>query len=158
MPTTGGWVTEGWPAGMMAERPYIDTYEVTLNKPIIQVGEIPTATKNATRSQLVRQAESIGADGVQFKGIADNKAKNQNVTYIFDPDASVKFIGRSAENGKFVMRPSTLTEAEKLGIPKVDRNQYFKNGVNVAYRSRGANSTHYPVDYFSATKTNVFGK
>lgn len=158
MPTTGGWVTEGQPAGMMAERPYIDTYEVTLNKPIIQVGEIPTTTKNATRSQLVRQAESMGADGVQFKGIADNKAKNQNVTYIFDPDASVKFTRRSVENGRFVTRPSSLTEAEKLGIPKVDRNQYFKNGVNVAYRSRGASSTNYPVDYFSATKTNVFGK
>lgn len=93
MPITGGWVTEGRPGGMMAERPYIDWYEVTLNKPMTQVGEIAANGKNTTRSQLVRDAETLGADGFQFKGIADNRAKNQNVTYLYDPDSSTKPFG-----------------------------------------------------------------
>ena len=98
MPTTGGWVTEGRPGGMMAERPYIDWYDITLNKPMTQVGEIVATGKNATRSQLVRNAETLGADGFQFKGIADNRAKNQNVTYLYDPDSSAKPFGYLSDN------------------------------------------------------------
>lgn len=126
MPLTGGWITEGYPGGMMAERPYIDEYKVSLNKPMVQIGEIPTSTKNATRSQLVRQAESAGADGVRFKDISDNRDIHQNVTYLFDPNTSATFIGRITENGKFVNRPLKLTPGylyKKGGlIPKCQDN------------------------------------
>jgi hypothetical protein len=60
----------------------------------------------------------------------------------------------------FFERPSTLTEAEKLGIPKGERNQYFKSG-NVQLAWRGTDTSYrnqanyslehsptYSMDYF----------
>jgi hypothetical protein len=52
-----------------------------------------------------------------MKGIYDNKADNQNVI--------IKFIdseGETPHMGLVTSRPSTLTEAERLGIPKGERN------------------------------------
>lgn len=78
------WLTEDpGTAGFLAERPYHQTAEVTLTKPMVQVGESIGNGKNAVRNNIVRFAQDAGADGIQFKGIADNQLTNQNVTASF---------------------------------------------------------------------------
>ena len=73
-------------AGFLAERPYHQTAEVTLTKPMVQVGEAIGNGKNAVRNDIVRFAQDAGADGIQFKGIADNQLTNQNITASFKPE------------------------------------------------------------------------
>ena len=50
--------------------------------------KVPAKGKNKLRNHILREAEQSGADAVKFQGIKDNKASNQNVTFIFDPVAS----------------------------------------------------------------------
>ena len=70
-------------SGFLTQRPYLQQWEVSLNKPMVQVGEIPTETKNLTRGKLLRQAQSSGADAMIFDGIADNQMKNQRIVADF---------------------------------------------------------------------------
>ena len=39
---------------------------------MVQIGEAIGNGKNAVRNDIVRFAQDAGADGIQFKGIADN--------------------------------------------------------------------------------------
>lgn len=66
---------------MMAERPYHQQFEVTLKKPMVQVGEVQTipGQKNTSRNEIVKTARDMGADAVIFDGIADNKLQGQKV-------------------------------------------------------------------------------
>lgn len=81
------WLTEdSGTAGFLAERPYHQTAEVTLTKPMVQIGEAIGNGKNAVRNDIVRFAQDAGADGIQFKGIADNQLTNQNITASFKPE------------------------------------------------------------------------
>lgn len=81
------WLTEdSGTAGFLAERPYHQTAEVTLTKPMVQVGESIGNGKNVVRNDIVRFAQDTGADGIQFKGIADNQLTNQNITASFKPE------------------------------------------------------------------------
>lgn len=132
------WLTEdSGTAGFLAERPYHQTAEVTLTKPMVQVGEAIGNGKNAVRNDIVRFAQDAGADGIQFKGIADNQLPNQNVTASFKPER----LRRTIIPGS---RPISM--AERLGIPKGDRGnltrfqkealedlEYFNNTDNYRF-------------------------
>lgn len=86
---------------------YIGT--VTLDKPIVTIGEVPN------RSLLSYQADNIGADGLIYNGVYDNGYNNNQVILSF----------RRPELTKI-----QLSEGERLGIPKHERDwdyQFFKS-------------------------------
>ena len=87
-PKNGLWVSEKKDIGFMNDRPILVQLQQTLKKPMVQIGDIPTQGKNNMRNYILRESEQSGADAVKFQGIKDNKASNQNVTFIFDPTAS----------------------------------------------------------------------
>ena len=87
-PKNGLWVSEKKDIGFMNDRPILIQLQQTLKKPMVQIGDIPAQGKNKLRNYILREAEQSGADAVKFQGIKDNKASNQNVTFIFDPTAS----------------------------------------------------------------------
>ena len=87
-PKNGLWVSEKKDIGFMNDRPILVQLQQTIKKPMVQIGDIPTQGKNKLRNHILREAEQSGADAVKFQGIKDNKASNQNVTFIFDPTAS----------------------------------------------------------------------
>ena len=78
------------------------TGTVTLDKPIVTVGEVPN------RSSLSYQADNMGADGLIYNGVYDNGYNNNQVILSF----------RRPELTKI-----QLSKAERLGIPKGTRNQ-----------------------------------
>jgi hypothetical protein len=55
---------------LFAGRPFIHSGELTLSKPIIVNGEVPS------RSALSWQAERMGADGIVYNGVYDNGFNN----------------------------------------------------------------------------------
>ena len=87
-PKNGLWVSEKKDIGFMNDRPILVQLQQILKKPMVQIGDIPAQGKNKLRNQILREAEQSGADAVKFQGLKDNKASNQNVTFIFDPTAS----------------------------------------------------------------------
>ena len=87
-PKNGLWVSEKKDIGFMNDRPILVQLQQTLKKPMVQIGDIPTQGKNNMRNHILREAEQSGADAVKFQGIKDNKASNQNVTFIFEPTIS----------------------------------------------------------------------
>ena len=102
------------PKNMMDDRPYQYIGLTEIKKPMTQLGEYNIKGKNDTRNYLVAESRQRGADAYYLQGIADNKAKDQNIL--------IKFLDHNGEPGGFGIRPSKLTEAERLGIPKGDRN------------------------------------
>ena len=94
---------------IFSTRPDKYTGTVTLDKPIVTIGEVPN------RSTLSYQADNIGADGLIYNGVYDNGYNNNRVILSF----------RRPELTKI-----QLSEAERLGIPKHERNwdyQFFKS-------------------------------
>ena len=90
-----------------ATRPVQLKGELTLEKPLVTVGEVPN------RSTLSYQAEQLGSDGIIYNGVYDNGYNNNQVILAFNPES---FNNTSNRLG-------VLTTAEKLGIPKGERNQ-----------------------------------
>ena len=86
---------------IFSTRPDKYTGTVTLDKPIVTIGEVPN------RSTLSYQADNIGADGLIYNGVYDNGYNNNQVILSF----------RRPELTKI-----QLSEAERLGIPKHERN------------------------------------
>ena len=94
---------------IFSTRPDKYTGTVTLDKPIVTIGEVPN------RSTLSYQADNMGADGLVYNGVYDNGYNNNQVILSF----------RRPELTKI-----QLSEAERLGIPKHERNwdyQFFKS-------------------------------
>lgn len=105
------------PKNMMDDRPYQYIGLTEIKKPMTQLGEYNIKGKNDTRNYLVAESRQRGADAYYLQGIADNKAKDQNIL--------IKFLDHNGEPGGFGIKPSKLTEAERLGIPKGERNNYL---------------------------------
>ena len=82
----GAFFTVGEPAtaGFLAERPYTGQFQVKVQKPLIQTGELTGPTKNGLRNAIVRRARKDGADAVFFDGIADNTLQNQQILFAMD--------------------------------------------------------------------------
>lgn len=92
-------------SGFLSKRPYTSKFDVTVQKPLIQTGEINGATKNSMRNKIVKRARKLGADGVLFDGIADNQLQNQRILMAFD-NSDIKHLNTSLTN------PSKLTDAQ----------------------------------------------
>lgn len=75
--------------GFLTKRKYIHPVETTFEKPQIQLGEIKGRTKNSVRNQIERDAQEQGADGIIFKGIADNQMQNQFIAKTLNPDTKI---------------------------------------------------------------------
>ena len=94
---------------IFSARPDKYTGTATLDKPIVTVGEVPN------RSLLSYQADNMGADGLVYNGVYDNGYNNNQVILSFRRPKLTKI---------------QLSEAERLGIPKHERNwdyQFFKS-------------------------------
>ena len=87
---------------IFSTRPDKYTGTVTLDKPIVTIGEVPN------RSILSYQADNIGADGLIYNGVYDNGYNNNQVILSFRKPKLTKI---------------QLSEGERLGIPKGARNQ-----------------------------------
>ena len=82
--------------GFLTKRKYVHPVETTFEKPQIQLGEVKGKTKNGIRNQIERDAQEQGADGIIFKGIADNQMQNQFIAKTLNPDT--KIINRSIKS------------------------------------------------------------
>ena len=98
--------------GFLAKRPYVQQVKTTLDKPMVQVGEVPAVGKNATRNQIEQMAMDRGADGIIYDGIADNQLKGQTIVKTLNPDVDVNIMTRT----------KTLTPEEYAGVPRSERN------------------------------------
>lgn len=87
---------------IFSTRPDKYTGTVTLDKPIVTIGEVPN------RSALSYQADNIGSDGLIYNGVYDNGYNNNQVILSFRRPKLTKI---------------QLSEGERLGIPKGTRNQ-----------------------------------
>lgn len=94
---------------VFSTRPDKYTGTVSLDKPMITIGEVPN------RSLLSYQADNMGADGLIYNGVYDNGYNNNQVILSFRRPKLTKI---------------QLSEAERLGIPKHERDwdyQFFKS-------------------------------
>lgn len=108
---------------LFENRPYLHEGEITLNKPIVTVGEVPD------RSALSYRAEQAGADGVIYNDVYDNGYDlNQVILGFKNPEEyNIKLASRKGN--------SNISPEEAAGIPKGERNQpenpplqYFTEG------------------------------
>ena len=116
-----------------AKRPYRVEGDLELERPIVTVGDVPN------RAALERAADKMNADGVIFNNVYDNGYSNNQVIFSLRDDLkNGRLYNKSKElppilsNSKsgvasprtslaFYIRPSKLTKAEKVGIPKGER-------------------------------------
>lgn len=112
-------------SGFLSKRPYTSKFDVTVQKPLIQTGEINGATKNSMRNKIVKRARKLGADGVLFDGIADNQLQNQRILMAFD-NSDIKFGGGPGKVRYFgpTMGKTTFVKANPNYI---DLDSYIKN-------------------------------
>lgn len=94
---------------LFSTRPDKYTGTVTLDKPMVTVGEVPN------RSSLSYQADNMGADGLIYNGVYDNGYNNNQVILSF----------RKPELTKI-----QLSKAERLGIPKGDRGNLSQDQLD----------------------------
>lgn len=130
-PKNGLWVSEKKDIGFMNNRPILVQLQQILKKPMVQIGDIPTHGKNRLRNYILREAEQSGADAVKFQGIKDNKASNQNVTFIFDPIASTTIPPKETRAFKEQvtrLTPQQIGQEAKEGLTQIDNaRQIFTN-------------------------------
>ena len=112
-------------SGFLSKRPYTSKFDVTVQKPLIQTGEINGATKNSMRNKIVKRARKLGADGVLFDGIADNQLQNQRILMAFD-NSDIKFGGGPGKVRYFgpTMGKTTFVKANP---DYIDLDSYIKN-------------------------------
>lgn len=75
--------------GFLSKRPYVHNVTVELEKPMVQIGELQTNTKNSTRNGLERFAQKQGADAIIFQDIKDNQMNHQNILKTLNPDTQL---------------------------------------------------------------------
>lgn len=120
---------------IFAKRPYRVEGDLELERPIVTVGDVPN------RAALERAADKMSADGVVFNNVYDNGYSNNQVIFSLRDDLkNNRLYNKSKElppilsNPKsgvdsprtslaFYIRPSKLTKAEKVGIPKGERSE-----------------------------------
>ena len=137
----GAFFTIGKPAGsgFLAERPYTGQFQVKVQKPLIQTGELTGPTKNGLRNAIVRRARKNGADAVFFDGIADNTLQNQQILFAMD-NADIGYrgmVGTPFKQGnwqlaKGVRNPSFNGKAQIMWMgPTAGKTTYSKINPNV---------------------------
>ena len=85
-------------SGFLSKRPYVQNYNIQLNKPMVQVGEVQNiSSKNIQRGNLLRFAQSNNADAYIMQDIADNQMKHQNIISNFS-DKNINKVFKSEIN------------------------------------------------------------
>jgi len=94
-------------SGFLGKRRFSLQFEIPSQKPLIQTGEVRglLGKKNNTRNAIVKYAKKHGADAVEFRDIADNTLKHQDVLFMTD---KINPELKKTINNRFVIR-------EKLG-------------------------------------------
>lgn len=154
-------------SGFLSKRPYTSKFDVTVQKPLIQTGEINGATKNSMRNKIVKRARKLGADGVLFDGIADNQLQNQRILMAFD-NSDIKHLSTSIANSSELtdaqwddlylnaIAANNLTEAQRL------RDLHFKTKSpdNVFINPDGFPAVNYhgSPETFNEFNINLFGR
>ena len=96
--------------GFLIKRPYVYQTEITFDKPMVQVGDIPSSGKNILRNYIERTAQQQGADGIIYQNIADNQLSHQTIAKTLNPDTQVKVtLGRFSDLQQ-PFKPSKLKE------------------------------------------------
>lgn len=111
--------------GFLTKRKYVHPVETTFEKPQIQLGEVKGKTKNSIRNQIERDAQEQGADGIIFKGIADNQMQNQFIAKTLNPDT--KILNRSIESND---SRSNIYVQDKYGWKELSYPAYINHILN----------------------------
>ena len=111
--------------GFLTKRKYVHPVETTFEKPQIQLGEVKGKTKNGIRNQIERDAQQQGADGIIFKGIADNQMQNQFIAKTLNPDT--KILNKSIESND--SRPNVFVQ-DKYGWKELSYPAYINHILN----------------------------
>ena len=147
--------------GFLAKRPYIEQVTSTFDKPMVQVGEISTAGKNATRNSIERQAQSMGADGIIYQGIKDNQLENQTIVKTLNPDQEVN-VSEIIENDPYQVTKILDKDKIRLRLPThtkdLPREIVLEPQGNNQYRIhiRTWNGDHVPANLDSKEKQALF--
>lgn len=147
--------------GFLAKRPYIEQVSSTFDRPMVQVGEIPTSAKNATRNAIERQAQSMGADGIIYQGIKDNQLENQTIVKTLNPDQRVN-VSEIIENDPYQITKILDNEKIRLRLPthtkNLPREIVLEPQGNNQYRIhiRTWNGDHVPANLDSKEKQALF--
>lgn len=77
--------------GFLAKRPYVHRVSAKFEKPMVQIGDIPTRPnpKNNMRNYIEQQARSLGADAIMYQDIRDNQLAHQFVAKTLNPDVRI---------------------------------------------------------------------
>ena len=80
------------PQSFLNKRPIKTQYDVELNKPMVQVGEVPSVAgkKNIDRNEILRFAQRNNSDGVIFQGIKDNQMVDNILANFSDKNITLK--------------------------------------------------------------------
>ena len=92
--------------GFLAKRPYVQQVKTTLDRPMVQVGEVPAVGKNAIRNQIEQIAMDRGVDGIIYDGIADNQLKGQTIVKTLNPDVNVNVMTRKKLENDIASSPT----------------------------------------------------
>ena len=151
--------------GFLTKRKYVHPVETTFEKPQIQLGEVKGRTKNGVRNQIERDAQEQGADGIIFKGVADNQMQNQFIAKTLNPDTKiikgpVNLFQRPIESNdskpnvhildnfkwKELSYPSYINYIwNKLKVKGIQTEPYDRNNVNEQTRMNFLNKGFIPV-------------
>lgn len=144
--------------GFLTKRKYVHPVETTFEKPQIQLGEVKGRTKNGIRNQIERDAQEQGADGIIFKGIADNQMQNQFIAKTLNPDTKIVNGSMGSNDSKpnvYVMDnykwrelsyPSYINHVwNKLKAKGVKTDPYDRNNTNEQTRMNFFNRGFNPV-------------
>lgn len=113
--------------GFLTKRKYVHPVETTFEKPQIQLGEVKGRTKNSIRNQIERDAQEQGADGIIFKGIADNQMQNQFIAKTLSPDT--KIINKSKQDVNKYKREDVLI-GDEWGADLYSYPEYVQHRIN----------------------------
>ena len=103
---------------LFATRPYTHSGKLTLEKPIVTVGEVPN------RSTLSYQAEQMGADGLIYNNVYDNGYDNNQVILSFRQPNNTKI-----QYPPYEIKPLPGYQIKSLFIGSPLEKQLSKNGT-----------------------------
>lgn len=97
---------------LFADRPFQSYAELTLDKPLVTIGDVPN------RSALGYQAERMGADGIIYNNVYDNGYDANQVIFSFREPQSVTI----SNNSKSIIKPQAFYPTRKYLTPTGNYN------------------------------------
>lgn len=110
---------------LFADRPYIHSGDLTLDKPIETIGDVPN------RSTLSYQAEQLGADGLIYNGIYDNGYDANQVILSLKHPNNYTVVKSSPDVAEFVPSYVHKSNASDLAKPGKLTDEFYNHTFNV---------------------------